>query len=750
MEDLPVLLANVPDRVNTTLEIAAASGTMLIEDFHKVQGQALNLAKSLGYAGTSYVGVQSPIAVATSANGTDKAPAKGRTDRRYFVRLVVGMDRMTFQGRDVTWQELPAILEKLPNRSSTVLELASASGGLTVEHFDAAVAQVNPLVTQHELEYLSFVGTHPLGSKGSAPQELSAEDNKTPATRRAGSKLEFRIALYYAYGSEWEAARKVEYDTWLKRLGQERMPGKGYDWVPLDEKAEKGRIIPGCISAERDGRTYLLVSYTPGQVMLKEDGNAMWGLESVYRTTDAENRPAVGFRFDDRGSELFLDLTKGNLKRNLAIILDGRVLSVGKVMSPIHGEMIIAGQFTQREVDNLIESLRIGMPAVADPATQPGGHGAFGPVTERVVNHTGDSCLIDLESGKVVTPPQEVFQDTSQSIQWTKRNGIDAGGSVAKISPGLIGFDMISIPVSNNLWDTATSKLLMETVSFCQPGNPISLVAKEIPATFIIKTREGGVGVLQITGFTHEPEGVRFRYKLLWKPALDRKPAWQSATQPAATLPSLSELYQDAYNVYILGNVQRPGVYSVPRDRQPPLTLRNLLAVAGAQTETKGLSAQVLRATPDGVNQRFAVDVDDLLAGTVADPPLVENDLVLVQPADRWNPTVRKNPTSADVKITGEVQRPGVYNVDNAKVTLSRMLAGAGFDLAKVQQTRITVLRRKDGNEQTPISVELSGVLSGTVPDFEIVPGDVIVVTLAPLPTTRQGSPATQSAEAGR
>jgi hypothetical protein len=174
------------------------------------------------------------------------------------------------------------------------------------------------------------------------------------------------------------------------------------------------------------------------------------------------------------------------------------------------------------------------------------------------------------------------------------------------------------------------------------------------------------------------------------------------------------------------------------------LTLRNLLAATGVQTETKGLSAQVLRATPDGANQRFAVDVDALLAGTVADPPLQENDLVLVQPADRWNPTVQKNPTSSSVKIIGKVERPGDYSVNGAKVTLSRMLAGAGFDLTKVQQTRITVLRRKDGNEQTPISVELSGVLNGTVPDFEIVPGDVIAVTLAPLPTTSPGSPATQ------
>ena len=37
----------------------------------------------------------------------------------------------------------------------------------------------------------------------------------------------------------------------------------------------------------------------------------------------------------------------------------------------------------------------------------------------------------------------------------------------------------------------------------------------ELPKTFIFKTGSGGMGILQITGFTENPRGVKIRYKLV-------------------------------------------------------------------------------------------------------------------------------------------------------------------------------------------------------------------------------------------
>jgi hypothetical protein len=41
---------------------------------------------------------------------------------RHFGRLVVGDGKMTSQGLEVTWEELPPLLEKAPDRHHTVLQ----------------------------------------------------------------------------------------------------------------------------------------------------------------------------------------------------------------------------------------------------------------------------------------------------------------------------------------------------------------------------------------------------------------------------------------------------------------------------------------------------------------------------------------------------------------------------------------------------------------------------------------------------
>jgi hypothetical protein len=42
-----------------------------------------------------------------------------------------------------------------------------------------------------------------------------------------------------------------------------------------------------------------------------------------------------------------------------------------------------------------------------------------------------------------------------------------------------------------------------------------SLVAGKTSAIWLFNTREGSLGVLQITGFTDKPRGVKLRYKLV-------------------------------------------------------------------------------------------------------------------------------------------------------------------------------------------------------------------------------------------
>ncbi len=107
---------------------------------------------------------------------TATSPA-GESDKdafrvRHFVRLVAGRDRLTFEGEPVTWDELPARLAAVPDRAQTVLEIAIATSDMTVRQEAEIKSRGWQLAREHGFEYGSYIGQHPLGSKGSPDQSI--------------------------------------------------------------------------------------------------------------------------------------------------------------------------------------------------------------------------------------------------------------------------------------------------------------------------------------------------------------------------------------------------------------------------------------------------------------------------------------------------------------------------------------------------------------------------------------------------
>jgi SecD/SecF fusion protein len=90
-------------------------------------------------------------------------------------------------------------------------------------------------------------------------------------------------------------------------------------------------------------------------------------------------RPAVSFVFNSAGGALFREVTRKNVpsgsgpaasqvKRHLAIILDGLVMSAPTINSEISTHGQISGSFTQKEVDGMVNILRSGaLPATLKP-----------------------------------------------------------------------------------------------------------------------------------------------------------------------------------------------------------------------------------------------------------------------------------------------------------------------------------------------------------------------------------------------
>src|SRR5262249_36952078 len=101
-------------------------------------------------------------------------------------------------------------------------------------------------------------------------------------------------------------------------------------------------------------------------------------LTNASEGTDRSLRPGVHIQVNNRGGELFYDLTPKNppdrqadFARHLAIILDGKVVSAPRLQEAIRTDGQITGNFTIQEVRKLVSILRSGaLPATLKP--QPG------------------------------------------------------------------------------------------------------------------------------------------------------------------------------------------------------------------------------------------------------------------------------------------------------------------------------------------------------------------------------------------
>ena len=100
-----------------------------------------------------------------------------------------------------------------------------------------------------------------------------------------------------------------------------------------------------------EGRSYLIKK----EVILS--GDLLVDANPTYH----EGQPAVSFRFDDIGSKKFAQITKDNVGRIFAIILDGRVITAPRINSVINqGSGVISGNFTVAEATEVALLLRAG------------------------------------------------------------------------------------------------------------------------------------------------------------------------------------------------------------------------------------------------------------------------------------------------------------------------------------------------------------------------------------------------------
>ena len=189
-------------------------------------------------------------------------------------------------------------------------------------------------------------------------------------------------------------------------------------------------------------------------------------------------------------------------------------------------------------------------------ATVPQQKLSFGPVVERVVgDFNSTNHYIDLDTGKTGQPPPMAKHPEWKGMPANQLMAIrmaSEGWDGAGVSDGLMdqipaehlhhvaearqaaltqaGFtnletgyrgltclDTATKRVANSWWEETAPQDVITGISAVSPvlaGNQM-LATTNAAATYLFKTREGGMGILQIISFTENPRGVKIRYKLV-------------------------------------------------------------------------------------------------------------------------------------------------------------------------------------------------------------------------------------------
>jgi preprotein translocase subunit SecD len=116
------------------------------------------------------------------------------------------------------------------------------------------------------------------------------------------------------------------------------------------------QILPGASEGTVPGQPATTVYYGLRRVPAVTGRD----LRNARPTLDENNRPAVSFSLNNDGARKFGIFTQANVGRQLAIVLDNRVVSAPRIESRIDDEGRISGNFTTQEAQDLSLVLRSG------------------------------------------------------------------------------------------------------------------------------------------------------------------------------------------------------------------------------------------------------------------------------------------------------------------------------------------------------------------------------------------------------
>ena len=257
-----------------------------------------------------------------------------------------------------------AVVEQQPGRKTRQTAVEEEEGTVQMDKLIAVISRrINP-GGQKEITLRKY---------GPGQIEIiipEADDEEVERIKKKISQagtLEFRILANSRDHASLIARARQSTST---RLYAEKLPGEEKPkllawWVPMTQGQEKsfaGLTDAVRIVTERGQKVrQILVVKDPWDVTGEYLSKAAPGF-------DEKARPDVTFNFNAKGARLFGELTSHNLPetqaqefyRHLGIVLDGYLYSAPRIQSAIYDRGQISGEFTQKEVQDLVEVLNAG------------------------------------------------------------------------------------------------------------------------------------------------------------------------------------------------------------------------------------------------------------------------------------------------------------------------------------------------------------------------------------------------------
>jgi hypothetical protein len=232
-------------------------------------------------------------------------------------------------------------------------------------------------------------------------------------------------------------------------------------------------------------------------------------------------------------------------------------------------------------------------PAATAAATTPL---SFGPVVERLVTNSLNFSTGNLgglpwfDHTRIGRSPDVGVLDQKETL--LRKQKVD----LFTDDPGTVyGVDLKAMAVDSEVWDAETTpEKLADNLALTNRANLFALAFHALqepsrfqPATYLFETRDGRQGILQITGFTDNPRGVKVRYKLVQPEPIQSSAAVDTNS---ATPVDLTAYYTTPASSFDTIN-GFPAWKSVPRGFQVfdhvPLQIGGMICLWGGGNATK-------------------------------------------------------------------------------------------------------------------------------------------------------------------